>query len=357
MQTEINTATLNEGDLFQTSLTTIIPEPHPLRVPDKGHEDYKNLKADIAKNGLKTPILVRANPDDPDGFIVINGGHRFAVLEELYAEDLEINPNAEPPMVPCMFDVVEDGVEIWFIQMSTNIQQVATKPIELRRAIQGISANAEAKGHPLTQAEIAKSLNKSQAWVSKIMQLGSLHPDLEGPVNEGKIPLVSASLLARMDEASQLEWGNRAQTLSTDEFGNQATQYLNEMKKSGKKADPNEFTPQFKLMKKTEAMETLADLTEQVKSNLEQDQLNEYSTIISEAFDGGEMPDLFLLGMLYGFQQVLGVDEASIAKQKAEHQAMINDRARKRAEKASSDAAADAAASQLGFGGRTLPTV
>ncbi len=43
-------------------------------------EDFKNLKEDILKNGLKEPLIVKRQGDR---YIGINGGHRYLVLKEL----------------------------------------------------------------------------------------------------------------------------------------------------------------------------------------------------------------------------------------------------------------------------------
>lgn len=106
-------------------------------------EELLELANDIKENGLLQPIVVRTGKEGK--YEIIAGHRRFAALKMLNEELVECN-------------VIDAGdSEISQLQLAENVQRKNMSAFELVEAF-----NKTGK----SQGQIAKMLNKSQAWVN-----------------------------------------------------------------------------------------------------------------------------------------------------------------------------------------------
>lgn len=106
-------------------------------------EELLELANDIKKNGLLQPIVVREG--EGGKYEIIAGHRRFAALKMINEELVECN-------------VIDAGdSEITQLQLVENVQRKNMSAFELVEVFEKLGK---------TQAQIAKMLNKSQAWVN-----------------------------------------------------------------------------------------------------------------------------------------------------------------------------------------------
>lgn len=106
-------------------------------------EELLELANDIKKNGLLQPIVVREG--EGGKYEIIAGHRRFAALKMINEELVECN-------------VIDAGdSELTQLQLVENVQRKNMSAFELVEAFEKLGK---------TQSQIAKILNKSQAWVN-----------------------------------------------------------------------------------------------------------------------------------------------------------------------------------------------
>lgn len=177
-------------------LSEIVPPKVALRTVDKDTDEWKLFVQSIQQDGIINPIAVKPTKIknesglEEDKFQVIDGLHRFmgaidAGLTEIPAQVL----NA-------------DEAHTLELQIEGNVHKFETRPIQYSKQLLKILA-----AHPeRTVAEQAKRLGQSEGWLKDKLRLQRLLPDIQTLVDQGKIPLSSAYILAKMDEDEQPEW-------------------------------------------------------------------------------------------------------------------------------------------------------
>lgn len=156
--------------------------------PAMGEAEYQELKADIAKNGLRQPILVYRNQ-------VIDGRERLRACNEL----------GIPPQYKTV-DVTEKTVAEYIVSMNLkrrhlNDSQRAMVANSLAKLGKGKQANT---AHAVTQAQASKMLNVSVDSIqrARIVETEGI-PELIQAVENGKLDVTNASSIARLDESKQ----------------------------------------------------------------------------------------------------------------------------------------------------------
>lgn len=124
----------------------------------------------------------------------------------------------------------------------SNVAKVETRPVEYSKLLQRIlTANPL-----LTASELAtKRLGKSTEWLSKMLGLVRIEdPRLQQLVNEGKINLSNAHALSKLPPEEQVNFADRAMTLSPGEFIPMAVGRVKQIKddrRKGRDTKPEEF--------------------------------------------------------------------------------------------------------------------
>ena len=156
--------------------------------PAMGEAEFQELKADIAKNGLRQPILVYRNQ-------VIDGRERMRACTELGIE----------PQYKAV-DVTEKTVAEYIVSMNLkrrhlNDSQRAMVANSLAQLGKGKRANT---AQAVTQAQASQMLNVSVDSIqrARIVEKNGI-PALVQAVENGKLDVTNASSLAGLDEEKQ----------------------------------------------------------------------------------------------------------------------------------------------------------
>ena len=219
------------GEYKLLPVKSIIDNPAAVRSVNRQTEAYKQLAENIKKNGVLKPILVRelaTPPGEEQKYGLIDGLHR-------YTSALDCGKT----VIPCIVRNLSDA-ETLEIQMIANLHNIATTPVEYTRALQRMLAS-----NPfMSQAQLAAKLDKSSEWLAGRLGLLKLKEDIQKQVDDGKINLTNAIMLAKLPEDEQPDWVERAMTQAPNEFGAFVLDRKKEIeaaRREGRKANPVGF--------------------------------------------------------------------------------------------------------------------
>lgn len=157
------------GGVQEIALDLITEDPHQPRGQDNpgfSEASIAELAATIADRGVKSPISVKHDPDQPGRYIINHGARR-------YRASLVAGKTTIPALVDN--DHNEDD------QVIENLQREGFVPKEVARFIERKMALGMKKG------EIAKKLGKSAAFVSQHVVLLTLPPSIDGAFKSERI--------------------------------------------------------------------------------------------------------------------------------------------------------------------------
>jgi len=153
----------------------------------------------IAEHGVLSPILVR-----PVGscYEVVDGFNRYLAAKEASLTD-----------VPVVIKDLSDD-EVLTLQVIANATVIPTDAIDYAYRLRLIMSRTP----DMTQSRLAKQINKSIAWVSKMLGLEKLIEDAAIRLRRGEMALTSALELATLPKFLQVEFLDAACNLPTNEF-------------------------------------------------------------------------------------------------------------------------------------------
>ena len=170
--------------LAMLAISDIQPDPtQPRRHFDEGA--LEELAASIAQRGVIQPVIVR--PLDNGGYRLVAGERRWRAAQKAQVHEI-------PAIVR---DLSER--DVMAIALIENLQREDLNPIEEARAYHRL---AEAEG--LTQAEIARLVDKSRSHVANLQRLLSLPESVIGLVEDGSLSMGHARALVGVDDAESL---------------------------------------------------------------------------------------------------------------------------------------------------------
>jgi ParB/RepB/Spo0J family partition protein len=238
-------------ELKTVKIADIRENPDALRSVNRTGEQYLGLVDSIRAVGVLKPVNVREVPDrdDPNKtvFGLIDGLHRFTAAQDAGLDE-----------IPAYVISMNDG-QVLEAQIMANVHKIETKPAEYSHALlRLLGANPT-----LTINELAKKLAKSPKWLSDRLSITKLHQKIQDLVNENKVNLSNAYALAKLkDQNEQLNFLDRAMTETPQVFVPLITQRvkeINEEKRKGRDAGPEQFVPIPHVRK-------LKDLEEELRS-------------------------------------------------------------------------------------------
>ncbi len=233
------------------ALSAIVPPKVALRTVDKEKEDYKNLVGSIKEKGVINAIAVKEAKikDEQTGverdmFQIVDGLQRYCASVDAGLSEIPVQ----------ILDA--DEAEALELQIEGNVHKIETKPIQYSKQLLKILA-----AHPERTVEMqAARLSKSEGWLKDKLRLQKLIPEAQTLVDDGKIPLSSAYILAKLDEDEQENWLAQAQDLPPDQFMPQVANRINELKKLHKDDPKPEPKPTPIVRKKGEILEMFSRL-------------------------------------------------------------------------------------------------
>jgi len=233
------------------AISDIRPNPVALRAVDRESEDYINLRDSVADPsiGILNPINVRERVEDVEGdtvtyYEIIDGLHRYTAASECGLETIPV--------------LIKDATETeaHLMQVIGNAMKVETKPVQYTKHLSRvISANPT-----WTMSDLASRVHRSPAWLNQRFGLLKLDPAVQELVDDGKINVSNAVIMAKLPHEEQLNYIDSAMTMGTTEFGPLVQQRVKEIKeaeKQGRDASEAKFVPVVKLRKKGELEDEL----------------------------------------------------------------------------------------------------
>jgi ParB family chromosome partitioning protein len=174
-------------------------EPHPEQ-PRRHFDDaaLDELAASIAARGVIQPIIVR--PHGPGRWQLIAGERRWRAAQRAQLHEI-------PAIVR---DLSER--EVMALALIENLQREDLNPIEEARAYQRL-----ADSESMTQAEIARMVDKSRSHVANLQRLLSLPEAVIEMVEDGRLSMGHARALIGVDDAAAVEQNAVERKLSVRE--------------------------------------------------------------------------------------------------------------------------------------------
>lgn len=185
------------GGLTQLAVADIAPHPdQPRRRFDEAA--LEELAASIAQRGVIQPVIVRPLPGGT--YQLVAGERRWRAAQKAQVHEI-------PAIVR---DLSER--EVMALALIENLQREDLNPIEEARAYHRL---AEQEG--LSQAEIARMVDKSRSHVANIQRLLALPETVMAMVEEGSLSMGHARALIGADNAQALAQTAVARQLSVRE--------------------------------------------------------------------------------------------------------------------------------------------
>jgi ParB/RepB/Spo0J family partition protein len=227
------------SSLQEVPLASIRENPVALRQVNRNTEQYMELVDSIRTEGLLNPIVVRPMKDpetDEEFYGLIDGLHRFTAAQD-----------AGLKTIPAHVKSMEDA-QVLVAQIIGNIHRIETRPVEYSKQLQKILAQDPL----LTASQLAKQLGKSTTWVSERLGLLKIDDNISKLVDEGKINLSNAFVLAKLPKEEQVAFVDRAMTMTPQEFSAtvlERKKALDKARREGRQVASGEFVAPIHMRK------------------------------------------------------------------------------------------------------------
>lgn len=292
----------------KVAISDIRPNPVALRAVDRDSEAYTQLRDSVADPaiGLINPISVRKQSEEVEGetidyYEIVDGLHRYTACAEAGFEEIDVN----------LKDYEE--TEAHLAQIIGNALKVETKPVEYTKGL----ARVISSNPTWTMTDLAARVHRSPAWLNQRFGLLKLNKVVQEIVDDGKITVSNAVILAKLPHDEQVNYVDSAMGMPTTEFGPLVQSRVREIRqaeKEGRSVEGPTFSPSVKVRKKSDLEAELTNKTV-------------LSAIVADCGSAAEAAYLTL-------QWVLNIDPTSVELQKAaweERQQKLEDEKKKRA--------------------------
>ncbi len=177
-------------------------EPHPDQPRRRFDEGpLAELAASIAARGVIQPVIVR--PLGEGRYQLVAGERRWRAAQLAQVHE-----------IPALIRDLEER-EVTALALIENLQREDLNPIEEARAYARLSEGLG--GETLTQAEIAKMVDKSRSHVANLQRLLTLPDPVVAMVEDGRLSMGHARALVGVDNAVELAGNVVAKGLSVRE--------------------------------------------------------------------------------------------------------------------------------------------
>lgn len=192
-------------------LSSVYPSPmNPRKTFDE--EDLRELADNIEKQGLLQPITVRPvrHPnnefnDRPDKYEVVCGERRYRACKMLQEKWSVIDLVAPENRFGTILAIVRemDDDEAFDAMITENLQRKDVDPMEEAFAFGKLMDKGQ------TAEEIAARFGKSVRFVQDRCKLNELIPECIVAVKDGKMPIVAAQIISKLEPKEQKEYYKR----------------------------------------------------------------------------------------------------------------------------------------------------
>jgi len=172
--------------------------PNP-RNPRKRFDDVEldDLAASIKERGVIQPVIVRPHPEKTGRYQLVAGERRWRAAQRARLHE-----------IPALVRELADR-EVMALALIENLQREDLNPIEEARAYQRL-----ADGEGLSQAEIARMVDKSRSHIANLQRLLALPEGVIAMVEAGELSMGHARALIGAENAEQLARQAAAKGLS-----------------------------------------------------------------------------------------------------------------------------------------------
>jgi ParB family chromosome partitioning protein len=190
-------ASVAASGLAMLAIADIDPNPEQPR-RNFGEAALDELAASIAHRGVIQPIIVRRDGDSR--YQLVAGERRWRAAQRAQLHE-----------IPALIRDLDDR-EVMALALIENLQREDLNPIEEARAYQRLG---EEEG--LTQAEIARMVDKSRSHVANFQRLLTLPDSVVALVEDGSLSMGHARALIGADDAADIAKAAIAKRLSVRE--------------------------------------------------------------------------------------------------------------------------------------------
>ncbi|MCB5178596.1 ParB/RepB/Spo0J family partition protein [Streptomyces antimicrobicus] len=181
----------------EVPIEALAPNPFNLR---EELTDLDEMSQSLLSRGQLQPLAVatrmafmEAYPGQTDGlgrapYVVIDGNRRLAAAQLAGLKTMHIHVNDS--LAASAADILESA-------LIANVHRVDVAPMDQARALQEL---VEVHG---SQAQVAKRLGKTPAWVSQRLTLLNLTPPLQEKVESGELKVEPARRIGRLPQEQQ----------------------------------------------------------------------------------------------------------------------------------------------------------
>ena len=173
----VQSAASGPGATGYALIATAEIEPHPDQ-PRRHFDEaaLDELAASIARRGVIQPVIVR--PLGPGRFQLVAGERRWRAAQRARLHE-----------IPALVRQLDDS-EVGALALIENLQREDLNPIEEAAAYQRLS---ESEG--LSQADIARMVDKSRSHVANLMRLLALPGEVQAMLQDGRLQMGHARAL------------------------------------------------------------------------------------------------------------------------------------------------------------------
>ncbi|RSS54719.1 ParB/RepB/Spo0J family partition protein [Streptomyces sp. WAC07061] len=210
--------------------------------------DLDELAQSLSVRGQLQPLAVatrlafmEAHPGQTDGlgrapYVVIDGNRRLAAAQLAGLKTMHIHVN--DALSASAADILESA-------LIANVHRVDVAPMDQARALQEL---VDVHG---SQAQVAKRIGKTPAWVSQRLTLLNLTPDLQEKVETGELKVEPARRIGRLPQEEQ--------SVAAAEAVNAAAPPRQRSRPTPAPASPAQAAPAARITISTQSPETIAD--------------------------------------------------------------------------------------------------
>lgn len=259
--------------------------------------NLKGLVHSIATMGMRVPILVRPNPDNPGRFILVDGRRRYMAKQELKAKTiLAVTTN----------DTCEADSNL--TSMAVNLARLGHNPVEIALSFQrDIDAGKK-------QKEIAASCDMSEAFVSQHLNILSLPQDVLKLARTGKLAFAHLRAFLRVYKDDHIKFCNRLMSdtiekgLTPEEADAKVAAYLDAVKQR-EEASGKRSSGKKKPGRPSSKKEKITDYSKVSLKPLTVSKGKDALTTVAEMYSNANTKQrmLYYKGMLEGVELAMGL--------------------------------------------------
>lgn len=283
-------------ELRHIPLSQIRENPVALRQVQKDSEKFLQLVDSVRQVGVMSPISVRPLSQKGD-----NGEDLYGVIDGLHRYTASVDSGRET--IPAQIMQMEDA-QVLIAQVIGNIHTVETRPVEYSKQLQRIlNFNPT-----LTISQLAAQLQKGDKWLSERLGLLNLDDKAANLLNDNKMNLTNAYMLAKLPKEEQVNLLAEAQTTNPQEFSGivlNRKKELDKARKEGRAPRAVEWVPTANLRKMSE-----------LKSEIETPKVASVLVAANNVANVGNKQQCAEAGFQLGLKWALNLDPQTIADAK-----------------------------------------